>query len=161
MGCTRSSEAALDALDHQIADHLAGDAGGRRDPPDDLAIMAVEGKGDTHHLAVPAGELKDVRAPADVGPERHDAAVVLAGPSMAGVARQEQPVLLHQAVDALGIDGCATAGSPLAPDKGSDPAIAVGWSLIDEAADFGGQLEIALAALRPALRARAFDALGN
>jgi hypothetical protein len=31
---------------------------------DDLAVMAVEGKGNAHHLAVPAGELQPIRAPA-------------------------------------------------------------------------------------------------
>jgi hypothetical protein len=57
------AEALLDAADHHVADHLAGDAGGGRHPADDFAIMAIEGEGDPHDFAAPAGELQRVRAP--------------------------------------------------------------------------------------------------
>jgi len=36
-------------------------------PADDLTVVAIEGEGDAHDLAVPAGELEAVRAPADIG----------------------------------------------------------------------------------------------
>jgi hypothetical protein len=52
MGCTNRPEAAPDALDHEVTDHLAGDACGGSAPADDLAIMAVECEGDAHDLAV-------------------------------------------------------------------------------------------------------------
>jgi hypothetical protein len=45
-------EALLDAADHHVPDHLAGDAGGGGDPADHLAVMAVEGEGNAYHLAV-------------------------------------------------------------------------------------------------------------
>lgn len=76
MECTNRPEAAPDALDHEVTDHLAGDACGGSDPADDLAVMAVECEGGAHDLAVPAGELQTVRAQADVGPQCDDAAVV-------------------------------------------------------------------------------------
>ena len=98
------AEAALDAVDHHVADHLAGDAGGRRQPADDLAVVAIESEGDADDLAVPAGELQRVRAPADVRADRDHLAVMLAGRPAAGVALEKQAVLLHQAVDALGVD---------------------------------------------------------
>ena len=49
-------EAALDAIQHHVADHLAGDAAaGCGDPGDDLAVMGVDGEGDADDLAIPAG----------------------------------------------------------------------------------------------------------
>jgi hypothetical protein len=66
-------EAALDALDHQVADVAAVDAAGRRHPEDRLAIAAVEREGDAHPLAVVAADLKPVGAPAAIRPvERLD-----------------------------------------------------------------------------------------
>src|SRR5215469_16080915 len=47
------AKALLDALNHHIADHLAGDAGGRRRPGDCFAVMAIEGEGNAHHPTVP------------------------------------------------------------------------------------------------------------
>ena len=76
MGCLRGLEAAFDAFDHHVADHLAAEAGGDRGPADDLTVVAVEDEGDAHHLAVPAGELEAVRAPALVGPWRCDHSLV-------------------------------------------------------------------------------------
>src|SRR5204862_6630916 len=60
------AKALLDAVDHHVADHLTGDAGGRGDPTDDLAVVAVEGEGEAHDLAVPASELQAIRTPADI-----------------------------------------------------------------------------------------------
>ena len=36
------------------------DAGGCRHPADHLAVVAIEGEGDAHHLVVPAGEFETV-----------------------------------------------------------------------------------------------------
>src|SRR5689334_8345890 len=70
-------------------------------------------------------------------------------------------MFIHQAVDALGIDRPVAGGSPLAPDERGDPPIAVGRPGIDEAADFGSERKVAVACLRSALRAYAFDAFGD
>jgi hypothetical protein len=43
-------------------------------------------------------------------------------------------VLLHQAEDALGVDGLASGGSPLALEERGDPPVAIGGPLVDEAA---------------------------
>jgi len=48
-------------------------------------------------------------------------------------------VLLHQAEDALGVDGLASGGSPLALEERGDPPIAIGGPLVDEAADVGNR----------------------
>ena len=115
--------------------------------------MAVEGEGDAHDLAVPAGELQAVRAPAASSsassrPGRH-----ARGPPASGMAFQQEAVLLHQPIDALGVDRGQTVGSPLALEERGDPPVPVGRSRVDQAADLGGELDIAVARLRPALRA--------
>src|SRR5471030_1397312 len=51
-------KALLDALEHQITDHLSGDAAGARAPSHELSIAGVERKGYSHHLAIPAGDLE-------------------------------------------------------------------------------------------------------
>src|SRR5579864_4447328 len=129
------AEPLLDAADHHIADHLAGDAGGRRDPADDLAVVAIERESDPHDLAVPAGELEAVRAPADIGTQRRHLAVMFAWASPAGMPGQQQTVLLHQPIDALGVDRGHPVGSPLALEERGDPPVSVSGSRVDEAAD--------------------------
>src|SRR5215472_13138826 len=84
------TKALLDAVDHHVADHLAGDAGRRGNPADDLAVVAIEGEGNAHDLAIPAGELQAIRAPADVRAQRGDLAVVIAATAVSGVASQQQ-----------------------------------------------------------------------
>jgi hypothetical protein len=51
-GCRRT---ALNALHHQVPDHVGSSC--RCHPADDLAVMAVQGKGNQHDLPIPAGEL--------------------------------------------------------------------------------------------------------
>ena len=64
----------LDASDHQVAHHLAGDAGGRGQPGHDLAIAGIDSKQHTHDLAITTGELEVIGAPADVRAQcNHDA----------------------------------------------------------------------------------------
>src|SRR5437762_9267103 len=128
------TKALLDTVDHHVADHLAGDAGRRGDPADNLAIMAVEGKGEAHDLAVPAGELECVRAPPMIGADRRDLAIMLARPPASGMAFEQETVLLHQSVDALGVDRGRT----------------IGWPRVDKATDRTGELNIARSLLRPA-----------
>jgi len=57
---------------------------------------------------------------------------VLAWSASAGIALQQQSVLLHQAEDALGVDGLASGGSPLALEERGDPPVAIGGPLVDE-----------------------------
>ena len=121
-----ASKAALDALDHHVADHLAGDARGRRQPADHLAVVTVESEGYTDDLAVPAGELQRVGAPADIRADRDHPAVMLARGPAAGVALKEQPMLLHQAIDPLRVDRVLAGGSPLALEERGDPPVAIG-----------------------------------
>src|ERR1700733_251557 len=73
---TDQPKAALDALDHQVADVRAVDAVGRRHPGDRLAVAAVEREGYPHLLAVIAADFKPVRAPAGIGAGDGDAATV-------------------------------------------------------------------------------------
>src|SRR3954447_3753665 len=61
-----AAEAAFHALDHHIADHLAGDSSCCCQPGDDLAVVAVEDEGHAHDLAIPAGELEGIGTPADI-----------------------------------------------------------------------------------------------
>jgi len=129
------TKALLDAVDHHVADHLAGDAGRRGNPADDLAVVAIEGEGNAHDLAIPAGELQAIRAPADVRAQRGDLAVVIAATAVSGVASQQQAMLFHQPIDALGVDRGQTVGSPLALEERGDPPVPVGWSRIDKATD--------------------------
>jgi hypothetical protein len=69
------AKALLDAVDHHVADHLAGNTGRRGNPADDFAVVAIEGEGEAHDLAVPAGELQAIRAPADIRAQRGDLTV--------------------------------------------------------------------------------------
>src|SRR5690348_1795083 len=70
-------------------------------------------------------------------------------------------MLLHQAVDTLGIDRRVARGSPLALDERGDPPVAVGRPGVHEAADFGSERKVAVACLWSALRTRAFEAFGD
>ena len=117
------------------------------DPADDLAVMAVEGEGDAHDLAVPAGELQPSEH------QRQFERIVATWPSCSRGRRrpvwrgEQQAVLLHQPVDALGVDRGQTVGSPLALEERGDPPVPVGRPRVDQAADRGGELDIAGAGL--------------
>jgi hypothetical protein len=151
-------EAALDALNHQIADHLAGYPRRCDDPADDFTIMAVQHESDANNLAVPADELQAVGTPAVS--DRGVTTLPSCQPTP-GVAGKQEVVFLHQLIDAFGIDWRAAAASPLALYERGDPTITVDWSGIDEATDCGRKLEVALASLRPALRTHAFGAVSD
>ena len=64
----------LDASYHQVAHHLAGDAGGGGQPAHNLAIAGIDSKQHTHDLAITTGELEVIGTPADVRAQcNHDA----------------------------------------------------------------------------------------
>jgi hypothetical protein len=144
------AEPLLEAAHHYLADHLAGDASGGGNPADRLTIMAIEGEGDAHHLAVPASEPQRVGAPAEVGADPRDLAVMLARTPTAGVAFEQEAVFLYQPISALCIDQGQPVGSPLALEERGDPTVAVGRALIDQATNVGAQFEIAWPVLWPA-----------
>ena len=59
-------EPPLDANNHQIAHHFAGDAGGRGRPGDDFPIASIDGEQDPEELAIAASELEMIGAPTDI-----------------------------------------------------------------------------------------------
>ena len=86
------------------------------------------------------------------------AAMLTPSPGMAG---EQQAMLVHQAIDALAIDGSFASGSPLALEERGDPPVAVGGARVDQAPDIGGELDIARTGLGPALGASAIVALDD
>lgn len=60
------SEAALDGFEHEIADRTADPGVDHGAPGDDLAVVCVDDEGSADDIAVPAGELEPVAAPAQV-----------------------------------------------------------------------------------------------
>lgn len=91
----------LDGGEHEVAHVVAEDAVGDPDEAHRLPVAAVEGGGDADALAVAAGDLESVRAPARVALRHGDAAVVAPLVGSSGVAGQEQAMGLHHAPDAL------------------------------------------------------------
>ena len=63
------------------------------------------------------------------------------------MALEQQLVLLHEAIDALGVHRGLADGSPLALEERGDPPIAVGWVRIDQATEIDGELGITVANL--------------
>ena len=104
----------LSTQDHHVAEHLTGDAGARLSPRRSLAVMTIEREDDAHDLAIPSGELEHIQAPAAIRADRGDLAVMLARSPASGMAFKQQTVLLHQPINALGVNRSLTCGSPLA-----------------------------------------------
>lgn len=85
------TEPVLDAVQHHVSDHLAGDAsaaGG--DPGDALAVMGVDAKGDTEHFAVPTGDLEVIGSPALIGCGRDEGTLLGADRPPAGVGLKKR-----------------------------------------------------------------------
>src|SRR5438477_7845684 len=59
-----SAETSLDALEHQIPDHLPADPARAGAPGHNLSVASVQRKSHADHLTVPAGDLKPIRGPA-------------------------------------------------------------------------------------------------
>lgn len=68
--------AMLDRGDHQVLDVLGGDAARHRHMSHCLAVATVEREGDTHLLAIVAGDLQPVGTPAGVAEVDGDPAIV-------------------------------------------------------------------------------------
>lgn len=97
----------LDGGDHQVLHIFGGDAASRRHMPHRFAVTAVEREGDAHLLAIVAGDLQPVGAPAGVALVDRDPTIVTSFFPLLTVALEEQPVHLHDAVDTLCIGRCA------------------------------------------------------
>ena len=48
-----------------------------------------------------------------------------------------------KAIDPFRVDPVLAGGSPFALEERGDPPVAVGWPLVEEATDIGGQFDIA------------------
>ena len=94
-----------------------------------------------------------------IGADRHDLTIMLARPPASGVAFEQETVLLHQPVDALGVDRGQTVGSLLALEERGDPPVPIGWPRVYKATDGSGELDIARSLLRPATSSGAVAAL--
>ena len=114
-----AAEAGFDRRQHQVADRLTIDPGaGHTMPADHLAVVGVDHKRDPDALAVPAGDLEDVGAPAQVRMHHDDPAIV--DPARALVASIEQ--VAAQIPAGPGLDGdagvpAAQIGEPVSPAK--------------------------------------------
>ena len=71
---------------------------------DDFTITAIQGEGNAHHLSIPAGNLKAIRAPAQVGTQGDDLAFMRQHSLFARMPGQQQAILAHDAIDPLVID---------------------------------------------------------
>src|SRR5690348_5157928 len=69
-------EASLDRFNHQIPHHLAGNAPGGSNMADDFTVTAIQGKGNSHDLSIPAGNLKAIGTPARIGAQGNHLAFV-------------------------------------------------------------------------------------
>src|SRR5215813_5796682 len=107
-------EPTLDANNHQIAHHFAGDAGGRGRPGDDFPIASVDGEQDPEELAIAASQLEMIGAPTDIRAQSDHDTVVGAPWPAASVPLQGQFIDLHDPQHSLGID-CWLAFSLLLP----------------------------------------------
>jgi hypothetical protein len=92
--------ALLDGGHHQVLDVLGGDAASGRHMPHRLAIAAVDRERDAHLLAVVAHDLERVGA-AGVALVDRDPTIVAPFLPLLTAALEEQPVHLHDAVDAF------------------------------------------------------------
>ena len=80
-------EAQFHRLPHQIAHHRAADAdAGHRMPSEHFPVMGIDDEDDADDLSIPAGDLEDIGAPAQVRAHHYHLAVVQAPLAAAGVA---------------------------------------------------------------------------
>jgi hypothetical protein len=125
----------LDALEHQISDHLAGYSASCHNPRHDLAITGVERKGDADSLTVPAGDLEAVRGPSEVRADRDDLAVMRSPWRLAGVAPRQESVLRHQSVNAFMVQPGKSCALTLSIEQCPDPTIPVRRPIIRQRSD--------------------------
>jgi hypothetical protein len=132
----------LDDGDHEVANLLGRYAAGCRDEPHGLTITAVEREGDADLLAIVAGDLETIGAPAAVACLDRDLAIVPSFLTAPAMSLKQQALKLHDAVDALGIGRCAPVLFGLATQQRVNAAIAVGRQIQDERADVGDEFGV-------------------
>lgn len=95
MGSADVTEARLHGQQHHVAHVRPADPGiGHSGPCDDLTVMDIDGKADPDDLAIPAGELEAIGAPAQVRGQDDDLAIMGAPGAPAGVPFQQQAMQL-------------------------------------------------------------------
>ena len=150
----RLAEAVFDAQDHQVADVLGTNPGTRSDIADRFPIAAVGGEGDTDLLAIVAGDLEPVRAPPRVACIDCDPSIVAALFVPYADALEKQAVLLHYAVDTLGVGRCAPGCFGPSTQQGMLATVAVSWQIGEQCADRRDQFAVGQRRpLAPATRA--------
>jgi hypothetical protein len=123
-------EAVFHSGNHPILDVLGGDAGGRRHvshPPEDAA---VECEGNPNLLAVSASD-RAHRSTSAIPPVDCHKAIVAPFLTLFVVMLEEQPVILHDAVDPTWIRRCAPGRLGLASQQGKHAMVPVGRQLGD------------------------------
>ena len=146
---SHGAEALLDRLQHHVAYIGAADAGtADGGPGNDLAIEGIDDEGHADDIAVPAGELQAVGAPAQVRAHHHDLAVVEATFAPTGMALKQHGVALHDTMDPLAVCRRHSLRSAFPVHQRRDAAIAVGRPLVDEAADQRQEVPVVRLAIR-------------
>lgn len=84
------SEALLNGFNHQVAHHLTGNTPSGDNMTDDFAITAIQCESNAHHLPIPAGNLKAIRTPAQVGTQGSYLAFMSELRSFASIPGQQQ-----------------------------------------------------------------------
>ena len=127
----RLAEARPERLVHERADVGPSQRPGRGGPREDLPIVAVDREGDREHLAAPAGDQEDVRAPALVRRRLLHLAEMRPAVAAMDPRRQHQAVHAHEPPDALAV----VASAEGAVDHRPHAAIAVGGAAVRDGAD--------------------------
>src|SRR6516164_10248637 len=100
-------------------------------PSKHLAVVSINDEDDTDDVAVPAEDLEDIGAPAQVRAHHHHFAVMQAAFATTRVALEEKSLLLHNAEDALMVGRWLALCGQQSVHQGGDAPIAVGGSFID------------------------------
>ena len=132
------AEPGLDALRHQVTNHLSRDSRRRGDVADDLAIVAVHAERYPNPLAVPAADLEHVGAPPHVAGQRDDQSVVRPHRPSRMLGKQKI-VPLHDPVHPLAVHPRTAQLEQAAVQQRRDPRIPVRRATIGNLPDQGQQ----------------------
>lgn len=131
----RCSEAAFDGGDHEIAHHLARDAGIRDGGPgEDLAVANVNDEENGDDLSIAGVDFQMIGAPTDIRAQRDDRAFVRAAGAARRMPFERQPFDLHDPQNALGVHLGPAARPKLSVEERPDPPVAIGGALVDDSA---------------------------
>src|SRR5262249_23408855 len=100
-------------------------------PSERLAVVSINDEDDTDDIAVPASDLEDIGAPAQVRAHHDHFAIMQTALATARVALEEKSLLLHDPEDALMVGRWLALCGQQSVDQGGDAPIAVGGSFID------------------------------